>query len=133
MTTEAAVKTVKPQKAEPSKRAGGTAKRPGSPVFSNFADRNKRELTPNLAETHKLLTAVQFGDRAALLVRKRMSLTDSGPLPATKALGLLEQYDTAINNYVSAVDALCRSVGIDRVKQSKPTTGKGKNKKTSSH
>jgi len=124
MTTEAA-KTGRPQKADSNKRAGGE-KRPVIPVFNNFADRNKRELTPNLAETHKLLTAVQFGDRAALLVRKRMSLTDSGPLPATKALGLLEQYDTAINNYVAAVDALCKSVGIDRVKQSKSATRKAK-------
>lgn len=84
-------------------------------------DRNKRVLVPNLSETHKLLTVVQFGDRASLLVRKRMSLAESGQLPASKALGLLEQYETAIKNYTAAVDAMCAVVNLDRLGTKKST------------
>lgn len=114
----------KAPKRNASRPSGG---RSGPPAFS---DRNKRELTPNLSETHKLLTAVQFGDRAALLVRKRMSLNESGQLPASRALSLLEQYDTAISNYVTAVNTLCKAVGIDSMSKQvgrKKTTTKGDN------
>lgn len=92
---------------------GGAKKREQAnrPMF----DRNKRVVVPNLPETHKLLTVVQFGDRAALLVRKRMSLSETGQLPASKALGLLEQYNTAIENYTAAVDAMCAVVKLDRL------------------
>lgn len=77
-------------------------------------DRNKREIAPHLSETHKLLTAVQFGDRASLLVRKRMSMNENGALPASKALQLLEQYENATRNYMQAVDVMCATVGLTR-------------------
>lgn len=91
---------------------------------SGMSDRNKRELIPNLSETHKFLTVVQFGDRAALLVRKRMSMTETGSLPASKALGLLEQYNTAMENYTAAVDAMCAVVDLDRAGNKKPADRK---------
>lgn len=91
---------------------------------SGMSDRNKRELVPNLSETHKFLTVVQFGDRAALLVRKRMSMTETGSLPASKALGLLEQYNTAMENYTAAVDAMCAVVDLDRTGNRKPADRK---------
>lgn len=91
-----------------------------------LSDRNRREMVPNLPETHKLLTAVQFGDRAAFLVRKRMSLDDTGPLPASKALGLLDQYSTAVRNYIEAVDALCLAAALDLPKSVKKRKDLGK-------
>jgi hypothetical protein len=78
--------------------------------------RNRRELTPNLSETHRLLTTVQFADRAALLIRKRMRMTEDGPMPASKAMALLGRYDQAIAEYAAAVDAMCAAVGISRAK-----------------
>lgn len=83
-------------------------------------DRNKREVIPNLSETHRILTAVQFGDRASLLIRKRMSMSEGGQLPASKALGLLEQYEQATKVYLAAVDAMCKAVNIGP----KPKKGK---------
>lgn len=81
-------------------------------TISSGFERNKREIAPHLSETHKLLTAVQFGDRAALSIRKKMTLDETGPLPASKALGLLEQYNTAAKNYKTAVEALCKAANL---------------------
>lgn len=75
-------------------------------------DRNRRELAPHLTETHKLITAVQYGDRAALSIRKRMSLDEEGPMPASRALGLLEQYNAAACAYKTAVEVLCKAANI---------------------
>jgi len=103
---------VEKQAAQPKKEQEipKTGRNNRSPRFAT--DRNKREVIPNLSETHRILTAVQFGDRASLLIRKRMSMSEGGQLPASKALGLLEQYEQATKVYLAAVDAMCKAVNI---------------------